>query len=82
MWQIHRYCWLPSLAADVRNKGNARFQLEVCENQDVILFPFQFTGFLNSVQEATGGPQTSRFKPAFQPHYRTEQSILATEIQL
>lgn len=67
MGQIHRYCSLPWLATYIHNKGNAKFQLEVCENQDVILFPFQFTGFLNSVQETTGGPQTSRFKPAFQP---------------
>ena len=61
---------------------NGEFQLEVCENQDVTLFPFQFTGFPNSVQETTGGPQTSHFKPAFQPHYRTKQSIVAIGIQL
>lgn len=36
-------------------EGNAKFQLmKVCESQDVILFPLQFTGPLDSMQKTAG----------------------------
>ena len=46
---------LPWLVASL----HAKFQLEVCENQGIIAFPFQFTDSLNSIQETLGGRGSS-----------------------
>lgn len=73
---------LPWLVAYLR----AKLHVEVCENEGISTFPFQFADSLNSIQDSTGGPWTSLFKPAFQPPSGTagslKQSILALGIQL
>lgn len=45
---------LPWLVAYLLHKGNVKLQLEDCENQNVMSFPFQFTDSLNSVREVHG----------------------------